>query len=47
MNYTDYLKHIDVCQEYLKNPILALIQEINKKNEKIAQLNKDIIHQMK
>ena len=26
--YTDYLKHIDVCQEYLKNPILALIQEI-------------------
>jgi hypothetical protein len=42
MNYTDYLKHIDVCQEYLKNPILALIQEINKKNEKIAQLNKDI-----
>lgn len=42
MNYTDYLKHIDHCQEYLKNPILALIQDINKKNDKIEQLNKDI-----
>ena len=42
MNYTDYLKHIDSCQEYLSNPIMKMIREIKEKDEEIKKLEKEI-----
>ena len=41
INYTDYLTHIKTCKEYLKNPILNKIIQINKKTEEIEKLQKE------
>ena len=41
INYIDYLTHIKTCPEYLKNPILNKIIQINKKTEEIEKLQKE------
>ena len=41
IRYTDYLTHIKSCVEYLKNPILNKIIQINRKTEEIAKLQKE------
>ena len=41
IRYTDYLIHIKSCEEYLKNPILNKIIQINKKTEEIEKLKKE------
>ena len=41
INYIDYLTHIKTCPEYLKNPILSKIIQINKKTEEIEKLTKE------
>ena len=40
-NYNNYLKHIEECDYYIKCPPMALMREINKKNEKIIELKKE------
>lgn len=40
-NYTNYLKHIEECEDYIKNPPMALMREINKKSDLIIELKKE------
>ena len=41
LNYTNYLKHIEECEQYKKNPPMAMIREINKNSEMIKKLKKE------
>jgi hypothetical protein len=41
LNYTNYLKHIEECEQYKKNPPMAMIREINKNSEIIKKLKKE------
>ena len=42
LNYTNYLKHIEECEQYKKNPPMAMIREINKNSEIIKKIKKRI-----
>ena len=42
MNYTDYLKHIDSCEQYLANPLMKIIRDINEREEEIKKLTKEV-----
>ena len=41
LNYTNYLKHIEQCEQYKKNPPMAMIRIINKNRETINELKKE------
>ena len=43
IQYDDYLSHIKNCKEYLKNPILNKIIQINKKTEEISKLQEELV----
>ena len=41
IRYSDYLKHIKTCENYLSNPILKKLALINQKSEEIEKLKKE------
>lgn len=42
MNYTDYLKHIEICEVYLSNPLMMKIKRINEVNKEIEKVQQEI-----